>query len=285
MVKKINSLDVRSALTAILFIVLSIPAFSMTGFVLKPLLVCTIGSIFVCFLIVKLFSKASPAVCSNALLLFELFWLTYCFLKEISLQLQYGFPGKWIEFFYFDKLLMVGTIWLVSTVFFTLLRIFQSENCVDYRAFYKINTVAFIIFYSFLLIYSFVLIRLERGTYPLNWIPFNTVREYIKDSASIPYEVFMMFFGNLLYFTPLGMVFYHKLKKISTPIKLIVFIFFPLLAFSLLEFSQYFFQNGFCEFDDMMMNTVGFWLGVVVGFAADKAVFALSKGKISSFWG
>lgn len=271
----------QSVVGAVLFILLSIPAFSMTGLVLKPLFLCVAGSLVICFLLLFFCREKAHLICANSLLLFELFWLLFCIIKEIQLQMQYQFPGKWVDFFYFDKLLMVGTIWLMATVFFIFVHIKKSF---DFSRFYRINSIAFVVFYAFLLVYSFVLIRLERGVYPMNWTPFNTIREYIKDSASIPYEVFMMFFGNLLYFTPMGMIFYHKMRYKALPVKLIVFILFPLTAFSLLEFSQYILQNGFCEFDDMMMNSIGFWFGTALGHIADRIIYRLSKGKLNKFW-
>lgn len=265
------------------FVLLSIPAFNMTGLIFKPLLLCVVGGVAISF--VLSFIPKGETVCGYGLLLFIVFWLLMAFAKELELQILHGFPGKWIEFFYFDKLLMVGTIWLSSSSVFGIMRLLGKNSAKNYDVFFKTSSVAFIIFYSFLLIYSFVLIRLERGVYPLNWMPFNTIKDYISDYSSIPYEVFMMFFGNLLYFTPLGVIFYLLLKKHKTIVKTLVISVFPLVAFSLLEYSQYLFQNGFCEFDDMMMNSFGFWLGAVFGVIADITVKKATKGRITCFWG
>ena len=134
------------------------------------------------------------------------------------------------------------------------------------------------------MVYSFVLIRLERGEYPLNWVPFTTIKEYISDFSSIPYEVFMMFFGNLFYFAPLGIIFYLLLKKHNSVVRLLVSVLFPPIAFSLLEYSQFLLQNGFCEFDDMMMNSLGFWFGALFAYVLDKTVRKLTKGIVTGFW-
>lgn len=286
MLNKINPnllFRIEVFVTSLCFILLSVPAFNMTGLVVKPLLLCFIGGVTIST--VLSFIHAGEKICGKAQLLFILFWLVFALIKELQLQQNNGFPGKWIYFFYFDKLLMVGAIWLSSTLAFILKRIISKKCSVNYSAFFKYSSAAFIVFYAFLLVYSFILIRLEKGVYPLNWIPFNTIKEYISDYSSIPYEVFMMFFGNLLYFTPLGVIFYLLLKKQKIYIKLFVLTLFPLLAFTLLEFSQYFFQNGFCEFDDMMMNSFGFWLGALLGTFADAVVKKCTKGRIISFWG
>ena len=264
------------------FILLSLPVFNMTGLIIKPLLICVIGGAAVSF--VLSFLPKGEAVCGCGLLVFVVFWAVFSFIGELKLQIAHGFPGKWIEFFYFDKLLMVGTIWLAAVSVFALMRLLGKKAEEEYTLFFKTSSAAFIVFYSFLLIYSFVLIRLEKGEYPLNWVPFNTINEYISDYSSIPYEVFMMFFGNLLYFTPLGLIFYLILKKRKAVIRVIVISFFPIAAFSLLEFSQYFFQNGFCEFDDMMMNSLGFWLGALSGVIADALVKKATNGRYTSIW-
>lgn len=275
-------IGVQSIIAAAAFILLSIPAFSMTGLIIKPLILCAAGSMAICSALC--FLKNRETVCGISLLIFVCFWTLFAFYKQIELQILEDFPGKWINFFYFDKFLMVGTIWFSATLFFSILRLMSKFSRRDYKLFYKFNSVAFLIFYIFLLVYSFVLIRLEKGNYPMNRTPFSTINEYIKDYSSIPYEVFMMFFGNLLYFTPMGMIFYLLLKEKHIILKIVVIAVFPIVAFSLLEYSQFLLQNGFCEFDDMMMNSAGFWLGALLGFTADKLIIKITHGRLNCFW-
>lgn len=286
MINKMNSkvlFNLEVLLVSACFVLLSIPAFNMTGLIIIPLLLCVAGGVAISF--VLSFIPKGETACGYGLLFFICFWTVFVFAKELKLQILYGFPGKWIGFFYFDKLLMVGTIWLASSAFFAVMRLLSKNSQKNYNAFFKTSSVAFVVFYAFLLIYSFVLIRLEKGVYPLNWVPFNTIKDYISDYSSIPYEVFMMFFGNLFYFTPLGAIFYLLLKKNRIIVKILIITVFPLAAFSLLEYSQYLFQNGFCEFDDMMMNSLGFWFGAVFGVVADTIVNKVTKGRINCFWG
>lgn len=271
-----------SVVCAVAFVFISIPAFSMTGLIVKPLILSVCGTLIICLLIF-IFNKSALIIASGQLM-FILFWLVYVIIKQIELQIEAGWNGKWIYFFYFDKLLIVGTIWLISTVFVLTIRLIKDNLLIKTKKFFQLSSIAFIIFYLFLLIYSFVLIRLEKGNYPINLTPFSTINEYIENYSSIPYEVFMMFFGNLLYFTPLGYIFYVLLRGENNFIRIPVIILFPVLAFSALEYSQYLFQNGFCEFDDMMMNSVGFWIGAVLGFFSDFLIKNISKGKLTYLW-
>ncbi len=283
-IKNLDKLTVffQSVFASVALILLCIPAFNMTGEIIKPIVVSFIGTIIICTGI--LFSKYPERVVSNSLLILMIFWLLFALFRQLQLQIEAGFVFKWLYFFYYDKLLVVGTVWLTAALFFLIRRLVLKEPSVDYKFFFKNGGRAFIIFYTFLLVFSFVLLRLERGEHPLNLQPFSTINDYIAQWESIPYEVFMMVCGNLFYFTPLGYIFYLKLRNNRSVKKHIVFVLFPILAFSLLELSQYAFQNGFCEFDDMMMNSIGFWLGCFLCFVTDKIANAVTKGRCVVFW-
>ena len=274
----------KSIVTAAALIGLSLPVFEMTGDIVLPLIICVAGSALICLCAV--FLHFSERIIGNALLILMLFWLFFAIIKEIVLQIEYGWVFGWIEFFYFDKLLMLGSIWLSVSMFYCFKKLLYKEsNDFEYSVFFKKASIAFLIFYIFLLIYSFVLIRLQTADYPFRFQPFVTIKEYIAEYNSIPYEVFMMFFGNLLYFTPLGYIFGHILIRRKKTVKMLTVILFPLIAFTLLEFSQYIFQNGYCEFDDMMMNSIGFWLGNLLFKVSNELAVLISKRKYMLFWG
>lgn len=275
-------ISIQSFAAVSLYILLCLPVFNMTGSIVKPIIISVIGSIIICT--GSLFSKYREKIISNALLLLMLFWFSFALVKQFFLQLEAGFVFEWIYFFYFDKLLMLGIIWFSSVLFFLIKRIFDVNDGIDYLMFYKNSGRAFLLFYIFLLVFSFVLIRLQKGVYPFNFIPFRTLKEYASDWESIPYEVFMMFCGNLFYFSPLGYIFAIKLRNVSKVKKNIILFLFPLIAFTALEFSQYFLQNGYCEFDDMMMNSIGFWIGSFLCPLTDLFAYKLSKGRVKTFW-
>ncbi len=277
--------NIQSIFVSILFILLSVPVFDMTGDIIKPILICVIGSIIICLF--SLVCKFSAQIIGNGLLMLMVFWLVFAIIKETVLQIQAGWVFYWIYFFYFDKLLMLGVIWLSASAFFCIRRLVQKKKKDSgYSEFFKKSSIAFLIFYVFLLVFSFVLLRLQTGDFPFRLFqPFATIKEYIADFDTIPYEVFMMFFGNLFYFTPLGYIFCILLSNKTVSFKLIVNIFFPITAFTLIEISQYLFHNGYCEFDDMMLNSIGFWLGNLLYLLANKFAYFISKGKYKSFWG
>ena len=274
---------VKPVIIAALFILLCIPCFGMTGSIFKPIFI-SFGVAFLICCVVSFF-RQSEIMVAYALMIFVLFWLCFAVANEIYLQIKAGFVFKWLEFFYFDKLLVVGTVWLACTIFFCFKRLLDKSNIDDYNVFFKYNAVSFVIFYSFLLIYSFVLIRLETGDYPLRLQPFLTIKEYIEQFHTIPYEVLMMVLGNLFYFTPLGFILIILLKKNSTGLNVAVNILFPVVTFGLLEFSQFVFQNGYCEFDDIIMNSIGFWLGNILCIMLDKITVCITHGRIKAFWG
>ncbi len=260
-------------------------SFGLTGAIVFPLAISFIST----FLItcgVLFIKKDSSYVTSVGIaqLLTVLFWICFALIGELKINASAGWVPYWIEYFYFDKFLMLGTVWLSGTLVITLGRLVSKEKADNHKSFFKISSISFCAFYFALLFYSFVLIRLETGEYPLNLIPFTTIREYIDDWQTIPYEVFMMFFGNLLYFTPMGYIFYVKLRHKSSAFRAVIIAVFPLAAFSLLELSQYLLQNGFCEIDDMLMNSVGFWFGAVLAPLSDRLTRKITDNRINHFW-
>ncbi|MBQ5824333.1 MAG: VanZ family protein [Clostridia bacterium] len=274
---------VQSIVIAFLFIIISIPCFGMTGKILLPISIALFGSVAISALCLKFY--CSEVCLGLSMVHYNVSLLLYVIVKELSLQIEADFVFEWIEFFYFDKLLIAGTIWFGSSVFVSLRRLkSKTDSSVEYRGYFKLSSLAFLIFYSFLLLYSFVLLRLKTGDYPFRIIPFSTINEYLEQVKEIPYEVFMMFFGNLFYFTPLGYILYSLVSEKRGCFKFIFLLVFPLVMFSLLEFSQFFFQNGYCEFDDMLMNSLGFWIGVIMCYSLNKVAYKLSEGHAEHFW-
>ncbi len=264
-------------------ILLCVPCFRMTGKVVLPLVTALIGSVFIC-LFSELIHNSESSV-GLALVILNLFWFIVAMIGEYKVQIANGFQPYWIQYFYFDKLLVVGAVWLGCSLFFSFKRILnKSKNLSDFADFFKYSTYAFTAFYGFILIYSFVLIRLNTADYPFRFQPFVTVREYIEAYSEIPYEVMMNVLGNLFYFTPLGYIFSTFLSKKQIKTKIAVNFVFPIAAFTLLEFSQFYFQIGYCEFDDMMMNTLGFWLGNLLCLMSDYLTVKITGGRVKRFW-
>ncbi len=273
----------KSFVIAAALILLCVPCFQMTGKFVLPLVTALMGSVFIC-LISELFRNSESSV-GLALIFLNLFWFIVALIGEYKVQNANGFQLYWIQYFYFDKLLVVGSVWLGCSLFFSFKRIFnKSKNLSDFAIFFKYSTYAFTAFYGFVLIYSFILIRLNTSDYPFRFQPFVTIKEYIEVYSEIPYEVMMNVLGNLFYFTPLGYIFSTFLSKKQIKTKIAVNVIFPIAAFTLLEFSQFYFQIGYCEFDDMMMNSLGFWLGNLLCFLSDYLTVKITGGRVKRFW-
>ncbi len=274
---------ILTLLTTVAFILLCIPAFDMLGSILMPVVITVIGSMLISFILCR-FKLYTLIGLSQ--IIFILFWIILAIVEEIQLQLNAGFVSYWIEFFYFDKLLVIGCVWLSSTLLICLNRITNDKtDSSEFKQFFRLSSVAFLTFYFVLLLYSFVLIRLNVWEYPFNFIPFRTVKHYIEYFNNDPYEVLMNILGNLFYFTPLGYILSYLVKSKNKKKRIAFLSVFPVIAFTLLEFSQYIFQNGYCEFDDMSMNSIGFWLGCLLLPLSNSIAEKLSQNRINSFWG
>lgn len=69
-----------------------------------------------------------------------------------------------------------------------------------------------------------------------------------------------LFAGNMIWFVPFGMYLQYKGK----PKKLLHTAFWGFLFSLLIETLQYVFGTGFSEPDDLILNTLGAWIGAVL---------------------
>ena len=255
--------------------------FSYTGHTFFQLSICVLSSVTLTALL-YIFDRDGRSI-GLAQLIFVCLWLVCALGYQLKLQRAQVWPGYWIYCFYFDSLLTQGTIWLCSSLFFAAFRLIARMR--EARRFFLYSSVAFLIFYSFLIIYSFYLVRTKPGdSYPLNLNLTTTVQMYREMIRNNPYEIWMMILGNMFYFTPLGYIFYIALRGLPAVRRRIIILLFAPVAFFLLEYSQYVFQTGYCEIDDMVMNALGFWLGAILAPLSDIAAKRISKGSISRFW-
>ena len=127
----------------------------------------------------------------------------------------------------------------------------------------KFRIFAFIVF----VIYFAILLRLavfrdgfctdkiwQIGKY--NLVPFLDYANVYKSGGIKSFS--RLFLGNLGWFFPLGFFARYKFAKTKTA-KIVLFGF----LFSLLvEISQFIFKTGIFELDDLILNTIGVFLGV-----------------------
>lgn len=125
----------------------------------------------------------------------------------------------------------------------------------------KIMIIVFIIYIAVLL--KITIFRSGFGTYELmqngkiNAIPIINLIKVLKNN---PLFFIYIFVGNIIWFIPLGF-FLRKLTKLKT----IYIVMLGVLLSLIIEMSQYVFGVGESELDDLILNTIGTWLGVAVG--------------------
>lgn len=105
-------------------------------------------------------------------------------------------------------------------------------------------------------------------SYEVHFLPFETFIQLFQNNISLYFKL-KIILGNIVLFMPYGFlgILYPKLNQY----KYLFITFF--LGINYLEFSQYYFNRGFAEFDDVMLNC----LGMSIGF------FIYKKIKISFF--
>ena len=96
--------------------------------------------------------------------------------------------------------------------------------------------------------------------YFINTVPFESIRFLIRYSGLYSLEIYKNILGNIILFMPYGFlgILYPKLN--SYLYLSVVFI----VVINILEFSQYYFNRGYAELDDVMLNTMGRSLGFII---------------------
>lgn len=124
------------------------------------------------------------------------------------------------------------------------------------------------VFFNLLfLIYLFLLFRItvfrsgfaSHALFSGKWnlVPFSDLLFVIKQK---PLSFFYLFFGNILWFVPFG--YYLKREK---QCGLFMAAFFGFCLSLTIEIMQYVFGTGISETDDLILNTVGAFLGALCG--------------------
>ncbi|MGE7695751.1 VanZ family protein [Lysinibacillus sp. NPDC094177] len=95
-----------------------------------------------------------------------------------------------------------------------------------------------------------------------NFVPFGTILRYINYSQYFNFDIIIInLLGNLLIFTPMGFLLPLLSKKFRKAWTVICIGFFSSLA---VESIQFIFTVGSADIDDLILNTLGAWLGYVV---------------------
>lgn len=122
---------------------------------------------------------------------------------------------------------------------------------------YQINTVM-ILYIMFILSLSFF-----RGNYghssslstAINVNPLNIIKDF-KNSDN----TFLLIIGNIFVYIPIG-IYFRYLNKIKNNKNLIIIF---VLCIILIETIQYVFRMGVWDINDIILNTLGFSIGVII---------------------
>ncbi len=142
------------------------------------------------------------------------------------------------------------------------------------------SSIVFFLIYIALLLDLFVFQRTAtEARRSLHLIPFRgafSIYWPLIRKGAFRNGAFVQFFGNLLIFTPLG--FYLGLLWRNRRRRWILYL-IPVLLSGTIESCQYFFNIGECDIDDLWMNVVGFFIGILIVKALDGIRRKVTRGK------
>jgi glycopeptide antibiotics resistance protein len=103
--------------------------------------------------------------------------------------------------------------------------------------------------------------RKDAYSYGINLVPLlNTLREYKFIAAIGRFNYFSNIFGNILLFIPFPII----LKTVFRVTRLLYLLSFSILLSFMIELFQYIFRVGVADIDDIILNTVGAFVGCVL---------------------
>lgn len=195
---------------------------------------------------------------------------------------KHGYPFvRWRYIFYYDKLFDVAIVLTILTLLPTALRLFRrgEKDTPEWReifsAFLKNTLTAGAILYIFILIFGFVLNRPFGLNVEFNFVPLKTMTEYVWSNKEYAYENTYLFIGNIAILLPFGFWFAIKNKKRRIFITLLL----PVLVSCFIELSQLVLKNGHVDIDDVILNVLGFYLGVLLKKSIDLVRKIVTRGE------
>lgn len=279
---KLNTISKKDCFFAIffaaIFAISVLPGFSLIGNLLAQVAVT-----FVLNIIILTFAdyiiKIKPEVISYSLLMMTAFWVLTAIIKQIILHINSGdFSFKWLHMFYYDKPALIFVV-LFTSILFYVIRLLTNKNgttYIDSYKFYIRNTLrCLLVYYGIILFYCFYLVReitFERSE--PNLIPFEVISFSI---SRLDYELLFLLLGNIAIFFPLGVI------VSSFKPTFILNLLLPIIISVGVEISQYYLGNGHPDIDDVILNVIGYYLGIVVRIILDRIVYKASGKRFRSF--
>lgn len=254
-----------------------VPAFNNIGHLFYQIFLT--AAFVIVFLSIADSKKIKPTTVAHSLIFMTVYWVASALIAQIQLHKRLdNHSFGWLHLFYYDKPAMLFVAYFAAFLFFAVKLMKNTENSEyisQYRKFLKTTLIGLICYYSLILFYCFYLVRAgETGSPDVNLIPFNVFK--VMKAGEYEYEFIFLFFGNIGIFMPLGLLLPLLIK--NKPI----IILFPFVLSVGVEISQYFLRNGQTDIDDVILNVIGFFIGYLIKILFDKAVFKMSKGKLSS---
>ena len=131
-----------------------------------------------------------------------------------------------------------------------------------------------VLFFVYLVILSYLLFFAEsfgRGTsddYHYNFIPLTEIRRYLTYWETIGiFGVLLNLVGNVAAFMPFG---YFLSALTDNRLKAVSVLLFSMEFSILVEMIQLFTRLGSCDIDDVILNTLGGWIGCLIYKAIHK---------------
>lgn len=158
-------------------------------------------------------------------------------------------------------------VWWMVSIFVAEMIVFLSVTITsfdddEYDRFYKRFWLGFIPLYCFILILCFarspfgdnrsVNLELGQGTFLM-------LKAFLND-INVSFEAPLIFFGNLTIFVPMPFVINVIAKKIKPYIIAIIGVLIPIF----IEGYQYIFSCGDVDVDDVILNWLGFFAGLII---------------------
>lgn len=163
--------------------------------------------------------------------------------------------------------------YLVAAVIFLLL----------YRAFRKMS-ICLLITYCFLIFATTVLARTSQDVTSYDLTPFRLFR---IEKWWMKRDLILQIQANILMFVPIGFLLMEIGKRIKRKAVRVLYMIMSTLAgflFSvLIEYMQYRLHRGLCEVDDVIHNTIGTIVGIVLYWLAGRIVTELKNRNLIHF--
>jgi len=167
--------------------------------------------------------------------------------------------------------------WLAITGTCIILKFFAREDKYsDFKRFFRLSSIIFGLFYVTILLYAlfFKAINIRAATNGVNLVPFSTIMSYITGIANGNSGVALMnLLANIFLFIPLGFYVEVLLRERKMKFKMLLIILIPIIV----ELIQYIFSLGIADVDDVILNSIGGLLGILVFMVVEKLYCIVKK--------